>query len=86
MKPGIYDDLVTENLIREIEDLKANGIMPLFGRIETAQLPDYLTRFLAAQLAKAIRIYGPNDASRQIELANAVIESISSKSDDLASC
>jgi hypothetical protein len=24
MKPGIYDDLVTENLIREIENLKAN--------------------------------------------------------------
>ncbi len=84
MKPGIYDDLVTESLIRQIEDLKADGIVPLYGKIEIAQLPDYLTRFLAAQLAKAIRIYGPNDASRQIELANAVIESISSKSDDLA--
>jgi superfamily II DNA or RNA helicase/HKD family nuclease len=83
-KLGLYDDLLTENLIREIEDLKASGIVPLFGKIEAAQLPDYLTRFLAAQLAKAIRIYGPNDASRQIELANAVIESISSKSDDLA--
>ncbi len=84
MKPGLYDDLVTENLIREIENLKADGIVPLFGKIEAAELPDYLTRFLAAHLAKAIRIYGPNDASRQIELANAVIESISSKSDELA--
>jgi superfamily II DNA or RNA helicase/HKD family nuclease len=84
MKPGLYDDLVTENLIREIENLKAHGIVPLFGRIEAAQLPDYLTRFLAAQLAKAIRIYGSNDPSRQIELANAVIESISSKSGELA--
>ena len=59
MKPGLYDDLVTENLIREIVDMKANRIVALFGRIETAQLPDYLTRLLAAQLAKAIRIYGP---------------------------
>lgn len=84
MKLGLYDDLVTQNLVHEIEALRDSGIVPLFGKIEPAQLPDYLTRFLAAQLAKAIRIYGPNDASRQIELANAVIESISSKSDDLA--
>jgi hypothetical protein len=39
MKPWIYDDLVTENLIREIENLRAAGIVPLFGRIEAAQLP-----------------------------------------------
>ncbi len=84
MKPGLYDDLVTQNLIHEIERLKTDGIVPLFGKVEPAQLPDYLTRFLAAQLAKAIRIYGPNDATRQIELANAIIESISAKSEDLA--
>ena len=84
MKPGLYDDLVTQNLIHEIERLKATGIIPLFGKIEPAQLPDYLTRFLAAQLTKAIRIYGPNDATRQIELVNAVIESISAQSEELA--
>lgn len=84
MKPGLYDDLVTQSLIHKIERLKTDGIVPLFGKVEPAQLPDYLTRFLAAQLTKAIRIYGPNDATRQIELANAVIESISSKSEDLA--
>lgn len=33
MKPGLYDDLVTENLIREIENLKADGIVPLFGNM-----------------------------------------------------
>ena len=66
------------------ERLKTDGIVPLFGKVEPAQLPDYLTRFLAAQLTKAIGIYGPNDASRQIELANAMIESISSKSEELA--
>jgi hypothetical protein len=84
MKPGLYDDLVTDHLIHEIERLKTDGIVPLFGKIEPAQLPEYLTRFLAAQLAKAIRIYGSNDADRQIELANAIIESISAKSDELA--
>jgi len=51
MKPGLYDDLVTQNLIHEIERLKTDGIVPLFGKVEPAQLPDYLTRFLAAQLA-----------------------------------
>lgn len=84
MKPGLYDDLITENLIHEITALRASGIVPLFGKVEPAQLPEYLTRFLAAQLTKAIRIYGPNDASRQIELTNTVIESLSNKSEDLA--
>ena len=74
MKPGLYDDLVTDHLIHEIDRLKASGIVPLFGKIEPAQLPEYLTRFLAAQLAKAIRIYGPNDATRQIELGDAIVE------------
>lgn len=84
MKLGLYDDLVTQNLIHEIEHLKTEGIVPLFGKVEPAQLPEYLTRFLAAQLAKAIRIYGTNDATRQIDFANAIIESISNKSEDLA--
>lgn len=76
MKLGLYDDLVTQNLVHEIEGLRDSGIVPLFGKIESAQLPDYLTRFLASQLAQAIRIYGSNDPKRQIELANAVMESI----------
>ncbi|MEX1118106.1 MAG: DUF3427 domain-containing protein, partial [Terrimicrobiaceae bacterium] len=84
MKPGLYDDLITRNLIREIEHLRTTGIVPLFGKVEPAQLPEYLTRFLAGQLSKAIRIYGPNDPARQIELTNAIIESISAKSEELA--
>lgn len=84
MKLGLYDDLVTQNLVHEIEALRDSGIVPLFGKIEPAQLPEYLTRFLAARLADAIRIYGTNDAKRQIELINAVIESLSNKSEDLA--
>jgi hypothetical protein len=56
----------------------------LFGKIEPSQLPDYLTRFLAAHLSEAIRIYGPEDSGRQIELANAVLESVSRRSDELA--
>jgi len=39
MKPGLYDDLVTQNLIHEIERLKTDGIVPLFGKVEPAQLP-----------------------------------------------
>jgi len=39
MKPGLYDDLVTRNLIHEIERLKTDGIVPLFGKVEPAQLP-----------------------------------------------
>lgn len=84
MKPGLYDDLITNKLSGEIERLKCEGIVPIFGNIEPSQLPDYLTRFLAARLAVAIRIYGSNNATRQIELTNSVIESLSNQSDELA--
>ena len=36
MKPGLYDDLVTQNLIDEIGRLKTAGIVPLFGKVEPA--------------------------------------------------
>lgn len=84
MKPGLYDDLITRKLSDEIERLRGEGIVPMFGKIEPSQLPDYLTRFLSARLAEAIRIYGPDDSARQIDLTNAVIESLSAKSEDLA--
>jgi superfamily II DNA or RNA helicase/HKD family nuclease len=84
LKLGLYDDLVTAKLRDELHRLDCSEIVPLFGKIEPSQLPDYLTRFLAARLSEAIRIYGPEDSGRQIELANAVLESVSRRSDELA--
>ena len=85
MKPGLYDDLITLKLAKDIEQLPAREIIPLFATIEAPQMPDYLTRFLSAQLAKAFRIVGgSHDATRQIELANLVIEAVARQNDELA--
>ncbi len=84
LKAGLYDDLITQTLRDEISRLRGEGVVSLLGKIEAAELPDYLTRFLAAKLAQAIRIYGSNDAPRQVALTNAVLELVSRQSEELA--
>ncbi|MFM2221198.1 MAG: hypothetical protein RLZZ553_946 [Verrucomicrobiota bacterium] len=84
LKAGFCDDLLTLHLREAISDLRAEGIESLLGKVEPAQLPDYLTRFLAAKLSEAIHAYGAKDATRQVELANAVIDLLGRKSDELA--
>jgi hypothetical protein len=84
LKAGLYDDLITQTLRDEIELLRGEGVVSLLGKIEAAQLPDYLPRFLAAKLTQAIRIFGSNDTNRQIALTNAVIELVSQQSDQLS--
>ncbi|MEN9991475.1 MAG: hypothetical protein RLZZ224_1177 [Verrucomicrobiota bacterium] len=84
LKAGLYDDLITQKLRDEISRLQGEGVVSLLGKIETSQLPDYLTRFLAAKLFQAIRSLGNNDAPRQIALTNAVLELVSQQSEDLA--
>jgi superfamily II DNA or RNA helicase len=84
LKAGLYDDLLTLHLREAIDQLRVVGIESLLGKVEPAQLPDYLTRFLAAKLSEAIQTYGAKDAARQVELANAVIDLLGRKSDELA--
>jgi superfamily II DNA or RNA helicase/HKD family nuclease len=84
LKAGLYDDLITQTLRDEISRLQGEGVVSLLGKIEAAQLPDYLTRFLAAKLFEAIRSFGNNDAPRQVALTNAVLELVSRQSEDLA--
>jgi hypothetical protein len=50
LRPGLYDDLLTERLRLELERLGDGKLVPLFGKLESALLPDYLTRFLASRL------------------------------------
>ncbi len=84
LKAGLYDDLITQTLRDEISRLQGEGVVSLLGKIEAAQLPDYLTRFLAAKLFEAIRSFGNNDAPRQVALTNAVLELVSRQSEELA--
>jgi hypothetical protein len=51
LKAGLYDDLLTLHLREAIDQLRVVGIESLLGKVEPAQLPDYLTRFLAAKLS-----------------------------------
>lgn len=84
LKAGLYDDLITQTLRDEISRLQGEGVVSLLGKIEAAQLPDYLTRFLAAKLFEAIRSFGSHDAPRQVGLTNAVLELVSRQSEELA--
>ncbi len=47
LRPGLYDDLLTERLRLELEKLGDGKLVPLFGKLESGLLRDYLTRFLA---------------------------------------
>lgn len=83
LKAGLYDDLLTHHLREAIDRMKAQGIESLLGKVEPAQLPDYLTRFLAAKLFEALQTIGTKEAARQVDLANAVIDLLGHKSHEL---
>lgn len=83
LKAGLYDDLLTHHLREAIDRMKAQGIESLLGKVEPAQLPDYLTRFLAAKLFEALQTIGSKEAARQVDLSNAVIDLLGHKSHEL---
>jgi HKD family nuclease len=84
LKPGLYDDIITDRLNIELERLQVEGLIPRFGKIDQALLPEYLTRFLAARLTTAFRSLGENEASRQIAIANSVLATIAKGNESLA--
>ena len=64
LKPGLYDDLLTERLTEELRTLQGQGLSPILGKIEDALLPEYLTRFLAARLGEVFRALGSESVSQ----------------------
>jgi superfamily II DNA or RNA helicase len=84
LRPGLYDDLLTERLRLELERLGDGKLVPLFGKLESALLPDYLTRFLASRLHQAFSAYGEKRDGKQVALANRVLESLSAGDEELA--
>jgi len=84
LKPGLYDDLLTRRLNNALEKLRVDGMIPLFGKIEQALLPEYLTRFVAARLASAFRSLEEDGMPRQVALANAVLETVAHGDESLA--
>lgn len=84
LKPGLYDDILTEGLKVELNGLLDRGLIPLYGKIEQALIPEYLTRFLAARISTAFRSIGEDGAQRQIALANSILDAVSKGDKSLA--
>lgn len=84
LKPGLYDDLLTDRLELEVRRLRDQGLTVFFGKIEGSLLPDYLTRFLSARLAQAFRSFGDEALPRQVALANAVLKAVAEGDESLS--
>ena len=80
MKPGIYDDILTEQLREELATRLPPGLIPVLGSIEAPLLPDYLSRYLAVKLTAAFRSLS-EDPKDQMDLANRVLTMVSEKGD-----
>lgn len=78
---GIYDHLVSEKLRLALESLNDSEQVHAFGKLEESLSSDYLTRFLRAQISKALCIV-PHD--RQLELTNQLIRSLAEFDENLS--
>ena len=78
---GIYDHLVSEKLRLALDSLDASEKVHVFGKLEEQLASDYLTRFLRAQISKALRIVSPD---RQLELTNQLIRALSNFDESLS--
>lgn len=78
---GIYDHLISENLRQALESLEPSDQEHVFSKLDEPLAPDYLTRFLRAQINKALKIV-PHD--RRLELSNLLIRSLSEFDENLS--
>ncbi len=70
LRPGLYEDLVTSSLKRDIEILLEDNWSVETGRTDKTRHADLLARHVANLLRRA---FGGMSADRQIELANRVL-------------
>lgn len=71
LKNGLYDDLLTKDLLAKLSELDADKA-PHFSTLDESILPDYLTRYLHQHITHALR--GSKSNENQYELANQIIE------------
>jgi superfamily II DNA or RNA helicase/HKD family nuclease len=74
LSPGLYDLLLTRELRalaeRVVEDRRRAHIAPL----DAEAAPEHLARFAQDLLRRALRSVDPNDAAKQAELVNRLVE------------
>ncbi len=79
---GLYDLLITRRVRRSLDRQPALGLNSSIEAIEEINSPDYLARHLVRQMKSALRALPADEGpQRQIELANALLESLRSSGD-----
>lgn len=74
IKEGVYDQLVTQALRGDLDQLDSRQLKAQFANLEEADSPDYLARHLAQQIRAALRSLPVEDRlRRQVEIANALL-------------
>ena len=82
---GIYEDILTHTLNDKIEKLRSEGLYPDLKSAEGKLVGDYITRTLTTHFRKALATLSNKgeDTEKQYELANKIIELISSHHEHL---
>src|SRR6202007_2147003 len=82
LKEGLYDQLVTRQVRDSLDRQAKPGLESLIEALDDTDYPDYLARHLARQIKAALRAVPTEDRNRrQIEIANALVDFISSPAD-----
>lgn len=74
LKPGLYDLLLTKELRTLATRLAEQHLRPHFKLLDPEAAPEHLARFVHGLLRRALRAVDANDATRQVELVNRLIE------------
>lgn len=74
LKPGLYDLLLTRELRELAQRVVAERLHPDIQALDSEAAPELLTRYLASLFRRALRSVDPDDATKQAELVNRVIE------------
>lgn len=78
LKPGLYDELVTEGLAESLIEAKRVGLDPETEPLDGADSDLSISRALASQIGYALRAVPAADRPRlQIELANSLLDLLS---------
>lgn len=80
LKEGLYDQLVTRNVRRSLDDLGTKNLRSFLETLEENDSPDYLARHLIRQIKLALKGTRHEDRKRrQIEIANSLLAFLKSQ-------
>jgi superfamily II DNA or RNA helicase/HKD family nuclease len=74
LSPGLYDLLLTRELRALAERVVEDRLRPQIAPLDAEAAPEHLARFAHDLLRRALRSVDPNDATKQAELVNRLVE------------